>query len=289
MNVADLAGRLGLKRIGRREWRGVCPSCGYGSGAFSLKATDDGRALWWCSSCQDGRAIANVLGKGRADRLYPPSTVSTLSTVSRVTDIKAARALKLWERGQPLPGTAADIYLAFRGLAALSGSKALRYQRFCAHPNTNGVLVPAMLAAVTGADDAHVATHRTFIRSDGQGKANVEPARASLGPVWGGAIRLCDPDSGQPLIIAEGIETALSASLLIGAPCWAAISAGNLAKGLILPAEVQDIIVAADPDERGAHAARSAWFRWGAEGRAVRIATPNGSGDFNDLLTGKPS
>ena len=288
LNAADLAGRLGLKQTSRRQWRGACPACGYGNDAFSVKAGDGGRALWWCASCQDGEAIANVLGKGHDDRSSRPPSVTTVTSVTG-SDNKIARALRLWDRAQPLPGTAADHYLAYRGLAAWSGSKALRYQRFCAHPNSKGLLVPAMLAAVTNVDGAQVATHRTFIRSDGRGKANIEPTRASLGPVWGGAIRLCDFIPGQPLIIAEGIETALSAAILIGAPCWAAISAGNLSKGLILPAEVQDIIIAADPDEPGETAARGAWFRWRAEGRAARIATPNGSGDFNDILTGKQS
>jgi hypothetical protein len=70
----------------------------------------------------------------------------------------------------------------------------------------------------------------------------------------------------------------------MGLPAWAAISAGNLAKGLMLPPEARHVVIAADPDEAGKRAARDAWLRWRAEGRTVQIATPYGTGDFNDLL-----
>jgi putative DNA primase/helicase len=100
-----------------------------------------------------------------------------------------------------------------------------------------------------------------------------------------GAIRLhhlVDPD--KPLAIGEGIETAASAGRLMGFPAWAAISAGNLAAGLVLPPEAHQMVIAVDPDDVGRKAAREAWTRWKAEGRNVRIAVTNGAGDFNDLL-----
>jgi Toprim domain len=57
-----------------------------------------------------------------------------------------------------------------------------------------------------------------------------------------------------------------------------------MAKGLMLPPEARRVVIAADPDKAGSSAARDAWERWTAEGRFVQIATPDGSGDFNDLL-----
>ena len=127
-----------------------------------------------------------------------------------------------------------------------------------------------------------VALHRTYLAQDGRGKADADPARASLGPVWGGAVRL---DSVAPeLVVGEGIETAASAGRLLGRPAWAAISAGNLERGLVLPPEVRRVVVALDPDGPGERAARAAAARWLAEGRAVRIARPVGPGDFNDVL-----
>ena len=131
---------------------------------------------------------------------------------------------------------------------------------------------------------AGVAVHRTFLRRNGTSKADVEPPRAGLGPIWGGAVRLYDYDPDKPLVVGEGIETAASAGVLLGFPAWAAISAGNMAKGLVLPAEARDVVIAADPDAAGRKAARDAWMRWRGEGREVRVALPDGTGDFNDLL-----
>jgi len=64
------------------------------------------------------------------------------------------------------------------------------------------------------------------------------------------------------------------------------ISAGNLAKGLVLPFEASRVVVAADPDRAGEQAARAAALRWSAEGRVVQIARPTGNGDFNDMVRG---
>jgi putative DNA primase/helicase len=71
----------------------------------------------------------------------------------------------------------------------------------------------------------------------------------------------------------------------MGFPAWAALSAGNLAKGLVLPPEARRVVIAADPDDAGRTAAREAWLRWKAEDREVQIAMPDReSFDFNDLL-----
>jgi putative DNA primase/helicase len=147
-----------------------------------------------------------------------------------------------------------------------------------------------MLARIDDAAGGLVAVHRTYLARDGSAKAKVEPQKASLGPVAGGAIRI-HPLAAE-LVIAEGIETAASAGRMLSLPAWAAVSAGNLARTLALPSEVRAIVIAADndpPDERGHRrgqdAAQAAAARWQAEGRRVRIATPTVEGsDFNDLI-----
>jgi putative DNA primase/helicase len=140
-----------------------------------------------------------------------------------------------------------------------------------------------LVALVTDVAGVPISIHRTFLARDGT-KARIEPAKASLGPLWGGAIRLKPFAADMPLVIGEGIETAASAGRLTGFPAWAAVSAGNMAKGLVLPPEAGRVVIAVDPDIAGRVAARDAWLRWRAEGREVQLATPNGMGDFNDLL-----
>jgi putative DNA primase/helicase len=89
--------------------------------------------------------------------------------------------------------------------------------------------------------------------------------------------------AGAPLVIGEGIETSLSAGRMIGAPAWASIAAGNM-KRIIPPPDPSEIILAADPDPTGQVEAWAAADAWQAQGRRVRVATPETTGqDFNDV------
>ena len=195
---------------------------------------------------------------------------------------KRERALALWRGSEPANGTLADRYLTARGLPGLATSPVLRFRGDTPHPE--GGKLPALIALVSDIAGRPLGIHRTYLARDGS-KARVEPAKASLGPVWGGAIRLHPVIIGTALVIGEGIESSTSAGRLMGLPAWAAISAGNLAKGLLLPPEARGVVIAADPDDAGRDAARSAWLRWKTEGRDVQIATPDREGsDFNDLL-----
>ena len=144
-----------------------------------------------------------------------------------------------------------------------------------------------MVALVTrGVDDKPLAIHRTFLARDGQGKAPMVPAKMMLGPCAGGAVRL-GPKS-ECIMIAEGIETALSAMQATGRTAWAALSTSGL-RTLNLPGHVREIIVLADGDEAGAAAARNCAWRWKREGRRVRIARPPQGMDFNDMLVDRAS
>jgi hypothetical protein len=201
---------------------------------------------------------------------------------------KRELALALWRGSQGAVGTLAERYLTARGLPGLASSPALRFRADTPHPE--GGRLAAMIALVCDIACGPMAIHRTYVARNGS-KARVEPDKASLGAFWGGAIRLHALVPDAPLVVGEGLETAASAGLLMGLPAWAAISSGNLAKGLVLPPEIRRVVIAADPDAAGLDAARHAWLRWKAEGRAVQIATPDRGGcDFNDLwLAGEPA
>ena len=138
-----------------------------------------------------------------------------------------------------------------------------------------------MVARVDDVTGSMVAIHRSYLTREGH-KANVEPMKASLGPIMGSAIPL-DPAAPE-LVIGEGLETAASAGLTLNLSAWAAISAGNMECALALPNMVQSVVVAADPDGPGLRAAEAAARRWQGEGRKVRIIKPHQDRtDFNDL------
>ena len=166
-------------------------------------------------------------------------------------------------------------------LSMLHSVPALRFRRDTPHPA--GGRLPALLARVDAPGGEMLALHRTFLHRDGTAKAAIEPAKASLGPIWSGAVRL-NPLAAE-LVIGEGIETAASAGKLLGLPAWAAISAGNLARGVVLPPEAQSVVIAVDRDPPGEHAAREAALRWQREGRRVRLMVPDLAGqDAADVL-----
>ncbi len=277
MNARDLAGRLGLTKR-PRSWRGRCPACDYAGETFSVRERRGGLASLYCANGCDRDALDDAANRVMGGGWQPPERADA-NDEAVIRAAKQARALALWNGSEPAPGTPADTYLTERGLPGRATSTALRFRSDVPHPE--GGRLPALIGLVRDAAGAPIAVHRTYLRRDGS-KADVTPAKASLGPVGGGAIRL-DPIAPE-LVIGEGIESSASAGRLLGLPAWAALSAGNLARGLVLPPEARAVVIAADPDEAGQDAARAAWHRWTAEGKRVRIATPNGSGDFSDMV-----
>lgn len=278
------AASLGLHRSGR-EWRGTCPLCEY-SGALVLGIGRGGAPLLWCASCDDRDGLRALLrDHGAIPVAADPPAAKERNT--KQTERSKELALRLWRGSRPATGTLADRYLTARGLAGLAQSPALRFCGDCWHRETHSSH-PAMIALITDANNQPLGIHRTFLAPDGSGKAAIEPARKSLGTVWGGAIRLA---ASAPhvvpfeIVVGEGLESSASAGRLLNQVPWAAISAGNLGRGLALPFEVRAVVIAADADERGRKAANKAWHRWTAEGRKVRVGTPDKPGsDFNDLL-----
>ncbi len=266
----EIAAKFDLKRVGR-EWRGTCPACGYANGLTLSEKS--GRPLWWCASCRDQAAVsAAILGDAPAPRA---------DAVARSSDPgpdRRAAALALWDMA--VPNGLVIPYLQGRGLTA-PPEPVLRYLSGAKHPS--GSRLPCMVALLVDMTGRPAAVHRTFLAPGGTGKANVEPQRMTLGHVRGAAVRLYP--AAPRLVIAEGIETALAAALLLKLPAWAAVSAGNMADTLALPELVRDVVIAADNDAPGREAARKAAARWRAERRKVQIATPDRPGaDFNDLL-----
>lgn len=277
MSAVEIAEALNLKRAGH-AYRGDCPACGY-AGTFAV-TEKDGRALWWCASCQDRDGLTAAVRSVTAGDWAAPAAAPSPPPVDPASRIRAA--LALWDAAMPINGTLAALYLAARGLAG-EASPALRFHPALRHPNAPGTF-PAMIALVVSTLTGEpVAIHRTYLRRDGTGKASVDPAKASKGPMGGGAIMLHDLRPGAPLVIGEGIESSLSAGRIMGAPAWAAIAAGNM-QAIIPPTEPCEIILAADPDEVGQREAWAAAERWRGLGRRVRVATPDATGeDFNDL------
>lgn len=195
---------------------------------------------------------------------------------------RAMQARRLWQEAEPISSTIAETYLRGRGITCPL-PETLRFHPECWHPTARRF--PAMVALVEGGE--HFAVHRTYLRRDGSGKADVDPAKAMLGGVAGGAVRLTD--SRGPLVVAEGIETALSlASGLLRAPAtvWAALSTSGMT-GLRLPDIPARLTIAPDGDTAGREAAHALAERAHALGWQVSLLPAPDSRDWNDILRRK--
>jgi putative DNA primase/helicase len=188
-------------------------------------------------------------------------------------------ALRLWAETQVASGSLVETYLHARGIT-LPVLDSLRFHPGLRH--SSGGIWPAMVGLVVrGTDGEPIGIHRTFLSCDGGDKAPVTPQKMMLGPCRGGAVRLAP--ATNPLMVGEGIETALSAMQATGWSTWAALSAPGL-RSLDLPPGVREIIIVADRDAAGETAATAASIRWIRQGRRVRIARPPAGLDFNDVL-----
>ena len=280
---------LGISESFLTGKHGPCPLCG-GKDRWRWD-NREGRGTWICSRCGAGDGISLVMQKNRWEFREAAKQVEALiGSVSadapkrERSDCQKREAMsKLWHSAKAVEANdPVGRYLAWRvGLTSfpncLRTGFNVRYQ--ADHPSFH----PAMIALVTGPDGAPVILHRTYLTVDGR-KAPLEaPKRLTPGSiVKGAAVRLAA--AGDVLGIAEGIETALSASAVFGVPCWAATNAAMLA-GWQPPAAVKRIIIFADNDlSYAGQAAAYALARRIGPGPVVEVQIPSKPGaDWNDV------
>ncbi len=255
----------------------------------SLSITErDGKLLVKSHAGCDQGAVWDALkgmglvGQDDHERLSRRQEISPARTRPSDTDTKdrTAAARRIWSESRPASGTPVETYLASRGIT-IPPPPTLRYHIGIKHGPT-GLLLPAMVAAVTTWPSREVvAIHRTFLKGDGADKAPVTQVKMMLGSCAGGTVRLAP--AADELVLAEGIETALSILQATGKPTWACLSTSGL-KTVLLPPEVKTVTIGADGDSAGLKAAEETANRLYREGREVKIARPPNGYDFNELL-----
>jgi putative DNA primase/helicase len=284
MIAAVIARALGGACRSGEWWRCRCPVHKSRGSTLALKDGARGLVVKCFAGCDACDVLAELRRLGSLDD-RPCDSATSCPTVGRENDARRMdRVHRIWNATRDARGSPVVRYLAGRGIT-IPLPPPLRWAPRCCHPS--GIYLPAMIAAIVDVDGRLIGVHRTYLRSDGSGKAEVEPAKAMLGRAAGGAVRLGEP--GETLLIAEGLETGLSVMQATSQPVWAAVSTSGLG-GLALPPGVYNIVILADHDANGSgeRAAQTAAARWLVEGRRVRIAIPPEPGtDFNDVLSGR--
>jgi putative DNA primase/helicase len=286
VSAATIAVALGGSRSGG-WWRCRCPVHQSAGPTLALRDGADNLVIKCHAGCAPVEILYELRRLGLLDGTYRPRNAQF--KVDADDETKGARnrdfATTIWNAAEPAERSP-QIARYFRSRdIILPPPRTLRWARSCRHPN--GSTRSAMIALVHDCDGEQIGIHRTYLLADGTAKAPVDPARLSLGPIKGGAVRLAPV--AETLMVGEGIETCLAAMQATAMPAWAALSTSGLT-ALFLPPVVREIIILVDNDVNGAgeRAARSAAERWLAEGRRVRLAIPPVPGtDFNDVIAGR--
>ena len=223
-------------------------------------------------------SLRAALAEARAFLAMPPSSSPVVSDGYDRTE--AAR--RLWRRCRAIEGTHAEAYLRARAIDRCR-FPALRFHPALLHRDDGGVRrLPALLAAVTGADRTIAGVHRTWLDPSRPAKAAVARPRKALGRVHGLAVRFGDP-APTTLLVGEGIETVLSVvTAMPDAVAAAALSAGSLG-AFAPPPGLARLVIARDNDPEGERAAERLARRCARAGVAPLVIVPQGA-DFNDDL-----
>lgn len=260
---------------------GPCPMCkGTDRYRFDNK---DARGSWFCSKCGagDGFSLLRKLnGWSFAEAAREVERVLGISKQDaprqEFTDEQKQQNLRrVYSQSRAVEhGDVVWTYLNRRtGIVNVPNTIRL-------HPSLRydaGQAYAAMLALVTMPNGKPSTMHRTWLDGKG-GKAPVdEPKKVMAGTIKTGAIRLAP--MAECLGLAEGIETALRASVLFGMPVWAAISAGGM-RDWEAPEGLRHLIVFGDNDENftGQTAAYSLANRLSLKGIKTEVRIPSKTG-----------
>jgi putative DNA primase/helicase len=177
------------------------------------------------------------------------------------------RALAFWSESRVDDGSVVGAYLRNRAIT-LAVPNVLRRT-----PNDN------MIAALSCPRGKVIACQITWLQ-DGK-KAALATPRLTYGEMGLSSVRL-DAFTADVAGIAEGIESAMSATEIFGTPCWATLGAARLST-VWLPDHIRTVYIFGDNGAPGHAAARKAAAARSGLKNVIHFPPPEFK-DFNDLL-----
>ena len=219
--------------------------------------------------------------EGPAENLIPDPNCSKRSTgadgtLDAVSDGKIAAIVSSTEE---VLGTPGDLYLRSRGITTeLPDCVRFRRRAF----NEYGALV----ALATDLEGKVIAVQQTYLTDAGT-KASVPVVKRTNAAMRGWGARAAVRFPGKlPVILAEGVETALSIWQATGRETWACLGISNIGNAP-LP-EAAAVVIARDGDAADSKASRQlekAITALSVRGHSVSVASPPKGKDFNDVLS----
>ncbi|WP_404337880.1 toprim domain-containing protein [Sphingomonas sp. MMS12-HWE2-04] len=265
------------------KWRGGgsmcrCPAHCDTSPSLSVRVGETSILFKCFAGCSAGEVIRAL----RRERLSIPTGHGRPVASSEARSAGyLSRARAIWDSARPITDRAGARYLAGRGITL--SSAALRY-----HPSVPlgpGRLArfrPALVAAVEQGDGL-AAIQRIFLDATLEDLArDLLRPKLTLGRPLQGAVRLAS--AGPVLGLAEGVETALSAAMLLRIPVWATLGSERLG-AVAIPSCVRQLVLLPDLDASGLRAERRARLAYEALGHSPVTLWPwHGLKDWNDVL-----
>ncbi len=284
---------LGVEARFLRYRHGPCPMCG-GKDRFRFD-DKNGLGTWFCNQCGSGDGFTLLrYFKGWAFDKAAKAVDGVIEAVpAGAVEAERSEVHKVWALRKVWTDSREVAHgdPVWRYLNARTGIKKapmdIRFHpslRYRAEDGKDQGEFPAMLALLRDPDGNGVTIHRTYLTDAGDKAPVPNPKKIMPGKALSrAAVRLAVTQNC--IGIAEGIETALAASLRFDVPVWAATSAGLL-QNWEPPVGVKLVLIAGDNDANytGQAAAFVLARRLLSHGLRVEVQIPGMEGkDWADL------
>lgn len=194
-------------------------------------------------------------------------------------------AREIWKATLPATGTLAEEYLQMRAIPRAPASA--RFHPSLHKPEAEAEL-PAIVYGITDTQGELIAVQAAWLNTDGTRHAKGVVKR-TYGSLSGGSMKIGEPEDA--VVVCEGPETAMSASIIFGLAAEAVMGAGNVKHW---QAPNDDVLLVFGLDNDGIRDNAAALFadkcREMCATHRVIARTPNhGHADYNDVLMAWPN
>jgi predicted P-loop ATPase len=231
------------------------------------------------ASSRSSRRNVGTLANDGSGSPRRTTTVASKGGEAPADQKRAAKVTDIVKNCIDPAGTPAELYLRNRGISVTPLPEAIRFR-----PNAYG-RYGALVALATDAAGVVQGLQLIYVTDDGRkAPVKVQKRTHKAHDGWSdlAAVRL---PGNPPLVLTEGVETALSVWQATGREVWACLGISNMARAPVT--EGVAVVVARDGDEPGSKADLSLKCTitiLNGQGRDVSVAAPPPGLDFNDVL-----